>query len=95
MHRDFLTRSERLLQIHKERASTHDGLKHLDDKALVRKVREGPNKLKASLKDTLNKLDKNGVSLTEQGEINWSEIPHKSIHKYVRENENLIKTILM
>jgi len=42
----FIERTERLLQIFHQRSHIHDGLKHLSDNEVIRKVREGPNKLK-------------------------------------------------
>jgi len=81
--------------MHKERAAVHDGLKHLNDRDILHKVREGPNKIKRHLKDLLAKLDKNHITLDDQAEIKYLEIPHKTIQIFVKENEELVKTVLM
>jgi len=95
LHQDFVQRSQRMLQIHKERASVHDGLKNLSDKELMRRVRDGPNKLKKYHKEAIIKLEKCGVKLNDNGGIAWKAIPHKSVHQNINENEIFIKTVLM
>ena len=95
LHQGFLQRAERMLMLHKERASVHDGLKHLTDTDLIQKVREGPAKLKRKHKDLLIRLENASVSLDEAGEIKWSSIPHKSVHRFVTDNQVLVKTVLM
>lgn len=47
----------------------HDGLKNLSDNELIAKVREAPTKLKRNAKEFLKKLNKYGVELDENGDL--------------------------
>lgn len=58
-------------------------------------MRDGPNKLRKHHKEVLVKLDKSGIELDSNGEIKYSAIPHQSLLRYVKDNEMLIKTVLM
>jgi hypothetical protein len=42
----------------------------------MRRVRDGPNKLKRFHKEVIVKLEKCGVKLDENGDIAWKSIPH-------------------
>jgi hypothetical protein len=58
-------------------------------------VREAPTKLKKNAKSFLRKLEKYGVSLDEDGELDLSAIKEKNVQKFLTENASLAKLTLM
>ena len=83
------------MKLHHQRSHIHDGLKHLSDRELVRKVREAPTKLKKSAKSFLYKLRKYGVQLDDDGELDLSDVRDKNVRKFLTENASLTKLTLM
>jgi len=49
--KEFIWRSERLLDVHMQRAAVNDGLAGLSDREILYKVREVPTKIKKHLKN--------------------------------------------
>jgi len=94
-HDKFLERSEELLRLHHQRSHIHDGLKHLTDQEVIRKVREAPTKLKRSAKSFLNKLRKLGVELDHNGDLDLSALENKNERKWIQKNESLVRLTLM
>ena len=95
MQEGFVERTERLLQIFHQRSHIHDGLKHLSDKEVIRKVREAPTKLKKSAQTLLKKLKKHGVKLDDHAEIDYSQVTDQNIVAEVKKNEALAILTLM
>ena len=62
---------------------------------MVRKVREGPNKLKKSAQTLLKKLKKNGVKLDDNADVDYSAVKDEYVAKELRKNEALVKLTLM
>ena len=62
---------------------------------VITKVTESPTKLKKQAKSLLNILRKNGVSLDSNGDVNYEQVKHKHIAKYLKKNEALVKVTLM
>jgi len=91
----FLTNSEKMMKLHHQRAHIHDGLKHLSDRQLIQKVREAPTALKKTAKGFLKKLEKYGVYLEEDGEVNYDAVELKNVREYLKKNETLVKITLM
>ena len=90
-----MSRAERNLEIYHQRANIHDGLKHLSDRELILKVRESPTKLKRAADGFLKKLRKHGVELTEDGEVDLSQVGNEAVRKSLAENLDLVKVTLM
>lgn len=80
---------------HQKRAHIHDGLRHLSDEGILRKVNESPNKLKRQAKGFLHILRKNGVSLNSDGEVDYSRVRDDNVVKTLKESESLVKVTLM
>jgi uncharacterized protein (DUF1330 family) len=72
--RGFVDRTERLLRMHQQRSHIHDGLRILSDEDVIQKVTQCPTKLKAKAKRFLTKLQENGVTLDNNGEIEWGNV---------------------
>lgn len=83
------------MRLHHQRAHIHDGLKHLSDDNLIKKVREAPTRLKKQAKSFLKKLQKFGVKLDENGEVDVSEVKEDNIRVYVQKNMSLVQMTLM
>ena len=73
----------------------HDGLKNLSDKEVIRKVREAPTKLRKSAQSFLKKLRKNGVTLDDNGDIDFSKVADHKVVNELRKNEGLVRLTLM
>ena len=73
-HDKFMDNTEKILQIHHQRAHIHDGLKHLSDNELIAKVTEAPTKLKRNAKSFLKKIQKYGAQLDDDGELDLSNV---------------------
>lgn len=58
-------------------------------------MREAPTKLKRSAKSFLRKLEKYGVSLDEDGELDLSAVPEKNVRKFLTENASMATLTLM
>ena len=91
----FLNRAEHLLKIFHERSHIHDGLKHMSNEEVLRKVRESPTKLKKAAKNLLSKLKKHNVKLDDNGDILYSEITDNNVKSFVKRNETLTQLTLM
>jgi hypothetical protein len=61
----------------------HDGLKHLSDNQLIQKVREAPTKLKRNARSFLKKLNKLGVTLDNNGELDLSNVNEDNVKQYL------------
>ena len=85
-HDKFLDRTEKLLQIHHQRAHIHDGLKHLSDNQLIQKVREAPTQLKRNARAFLKKVQKYGAKLDDYGELDLEDIRDENVKKYLQKN---------
>mmetsp|Transcript_36958 Transcript_36958/g.56607 ORF Transcript_36958/g.56607 Transcript_36958/m.56607 type:complete len:404 (+) Transcript_36958:405-1616(+) len=83
------------MKLHHQRAHIHDGLKHLSDRELIQKVREAPTQLKKSAKSFLKKLQKYGVELDGEGELDLSNVELANVKEYIKKNETLVKITLM
>jgi len=81
--------------MHHQRSHIHDGLKHLTDKEIIAKVTESPTKLKAGAKNLLSWLNKHGIKLDEDGEVEYSHVKNEHIIKTIKKSETLIKVTLM
>ncbi len=57
---------------------------------VIRKVREGPNKLKRAAKSFLRKLQKYEVKLDVNGDVDYSKVKNKNVEETLRRNENLV-----
>lgn len=79
-----------MLKIFHERSHIHDGLKNMSNTEVIRKVREGPNKLKKAAKSFLNKLQKYQVKLDMNGDVDYSKVTNKNVEETLRKNENLV-----
>lgn len=58
-------------------------------------MREAPTKLKRSAKSFLRKLEKYGVRLDEEGELDLSAVPEKNVRKFLTENASMATLTLM
>jgi len=71
------------LKIFHERSHIHDGLKNLSNEEILRKVREGPTKLKRAAKSLLYKLQKHNVTLDQNGEVDFSKVKEPNVLSYL------------
>ncbi len=83
------------MRLHQERAALCDGLGSLSDKDVILKIRDAPTRVKKRTKQLLGKLDKLGVTLDENGNVDYSNILHKKDMEVMKDNEALIKVALM
>jgi len=67
----------------------------LSDSEIIAKVREAPTRLKKRSKQLLYKLDKLGVTLDENGFVDYSNVGSKKDLKILKDNETLVKVVLM
>jgi hypothetical protein len=95
MQEGFISRTENLLKIFHERSHIHDGLKNLSDEEVIRKVREGPTKLKRAAKSLLKKLQKFDIRLDNNGEVDYSRVQNKHVIDSMKKNETLVRLTLM
>lgn len=58
-------------------------------------MREAPTKLKKSAKSFLKKLQKYGVELDDNGDLNLYDVKDDNVKKYLMKNERLVKLTLM
>lgn len=58
----------------------------MSDAQLIQKVREAPTKLKKSAKSFLKKLQKYGVTLDSNGELDMSKVQEDNVKKYLEKN---------
>lgn len=94
-HERFIESSEAILKLHHQRAHVHDGLKHLSDDAIIKKIREAPTKLKKNAKSFLKKLEKHKVKLDNNGEVDLSEVKDDNVKTYLEKNLCMVRTTLM
>ena len=92
---EFIRDSERLLELHEERAGVNDGLKGLSDQQILNQVRESPTKLKRQTKALLIKLKKLNVGLTPEGEVDYCLLNRPHLLHQLKAQEQLIKIVLM
>lgn len=83
------------MRIHQERAALADGLSTLSDPDIIAKVRDAPTRMKRRSKELLHKLDKLGVTLDENGFVDYSQVESKKELKLLKDNETLVKVVLM
>lgn len=96
LRQGWIDRAENLLNVHKQRAAVNDGLLGLSDKEVLHKVREAPTKLKKSMKKLLLRLNKLGVKLDDNGEVDYSDVANqKEVRAAYKNKEQLVKTCLM
>ena len=70
-----------------------DGLSGLSDKEIWLKARLVPTKMKKYFRHLLKKLDKDGVKLDANGDLDWSQVQPNRVGHY-NGKEELIKTVL-
>jgi hypothetical protein len=81
--------------MHQERAALADSLSTLTDPEIMAKITESPKRLKKRSQQLLHKLDKLGVTLDKDGFVDYSNVTFKKELKILKDNEILIKTVLM
>ena len=91
----FLDRTERLMRQHQQRSHIHDGLKSLNDREIIAKVRESPKKLKKRALGFLGVLRKYNVTLDSDANPQIDHIEDKNIKKFFKKKEALVRTTLM
>jgi len=84
-----------VFKIHQERAALADELSSLNDQEIILKIRDAPTRVKARSKQLLEKLDKLGVTLDTNGNVDYSNVKIPKELKILKENEPLIKVVLM
>lgn len=67
----------------------------MSDGDIIQKVRESPTKIKRNLKELVKKLDKTGITLMDDGEVDYSQVENPAITESFRKIEVLVKTALM
>ena len=95
IQRGFINRSEKLLAMHRERSTINDGLKGLNDKEIIQKIREVPTKIKRNTKSLLKKLEKFNLKLDNEGNVDYSGIPYPQLVKSLKKMDTLVKIALM
>ena len=95
MQSGFVKRSERLLELHKQRSFINDGLKGLSDNEIVQKTREVPTRLKKNMKSLVKKLEKYNVRLNDDGSVNYKGVPFPHVVKSLKKIDNIVRIALM
>ena len=83
------------MRLHQERAALADGLSILSDHEIILTVRDAPTRVKRRTKQLLERLNKLGVVLDVNGNVDFSKVDSKKDQKELKENETLIKVVLM
>jgi hypothetical protein len=95
LHETFLTRTEKLMRMHQQRAHIHDGLKSLTDMEVIQKVTESPTKLKKQAKSFLAHLRNWNIHLDNNGNIVYSRCKSDQVIKSLQKNETIVRVTLM
>lgn len=61
----------------------------------MRRVREGPTRLKRAAKSLLFKLQKHNVILDQNGDVDFSNVKEPNVLASLKKNENLVRLTLM
>lgn len=62
---------------------------------MIQKVREAPSKLKRNARSFLKKLQKQGVKLDSNGELDLSDVREDNVRNYINKNVGIVKLTLM
>ncbi|KRX01188.1 hypothetical protein PPERSA_03692 [Pseudocohnilembus persalinus] len=83
---EFLQRTRNIFNSYYQRAAYSDKLSNLTDQEIKAQIRDSPKKIKKRSQQLLNKLEKFGVQLNDQGEIDFSSIPYPHLRKQLESN---------
>eukprot|EP01015_Nassula_variabilis_P021264 TRINITY_DN3770_c0_g1_i2.p1 TRINITY_DN3770_c0_g1~~TRINITY_DN3770_c0_g1_i2.p1 ORF type:complete len:745 (-),score=182.72 TRINITY_DN3770_c0_g1_i2:154-2388(-) len=91
---EFLSRTKHMMKLYYERAAVEDRLSGLTDEEILSKIRESPSKIKSRSRQLLRRLEKHGVRLDENGEVDYSQCTKPYIVEKFKSNP-LVKMVLM
>lgn len=94
--KEFIRWSERLIDIHMQRAAVNDGLAGLSDIEIHHKAWDVPTKIKAHLWQLNLRLKKQNVKLNEFGELDFSKCEDpKQVEAVYKKNPTVAWIALM
>jgi hypothetical protein len=91
----FSARSEKLIDYFHSFSEIKDGISNLNDRDIILKAKETPQKLKDSFNTLMKKLEKYEIKLNSQGHIDYTNIKDKNALTWVTKNEKLITICLL
>lgn len=90
----FFSRSRHLLDMYYKNAYMKDQLESLTDKELLSTIRETPTKIKKQANEILSLLEKNDVTVNEDGTLDFSRCKSEIVRKKL-ENNPMVQYALM
>jgi hypothetical protein len=91
---EFFSRSRRLLDMYYKNTYMKDQLESLTDKELLHTIRETPTQIKKQCKEILILLEKNNVTVNEDGSLDLSKCTNDIVKKKL-ENNPMVQYALM
>ena len=91
---DFFSRSKRLLKAYYEKAYVRDRLDSLTDKEILYTIRETPTKIKKACKGILSQIEKNNITIKEDGSLDFSRCENPFVIRKL-ENNPMVKYALL
>lgn len=95
LKKNFLERSENLINFYHSYHEINDGLSHVNDREIPRLARESHSRFKNHFSFIVRKLEKFDIKLNEEGKIDFTTINNRSIRSFIKNNENLCNVILL
>ena len=74
IQKGFARRASRLIELHRQSAEIRDGLEGFSEKESLLKAVEAPTKLKKYFKHLIKRVDKTGIKLDPNGNIDWIKV---------------------
>lgn len=91
----FSARSEKLIDYFHSFSEIKDGISNLNDRDIILKAKETPQKLKDSFNTLIKKLEKYEIKLNPQGHIDYTKIKDKNALTWINRNEKLVTICLL
>lgn len=86
---DFETNVRSVFEQFYETAATKDRLEGLRDQQIIDQIMDAPSKIKNRFRQLLKKLNKHGVTLTEDGQVDYSRVSNPRVKKLLMENPSV------
>ncbi|EAS01672.1 hypothetical protein TTHERM_01207720 (macronuclear) [Tetrahymena thermophila SB210] len=92
--REFIERSENMFKVYYERAAIYDRLQGLTDSQIRSEIQNSPAKMKKRTRNLVKKLERLGVVLKQDGEVDFSAVKNTNLRNKLEKDSN-IKIALM
>lgn len=88
IQKNFIFRSEKLINYFNSFAEIKDGISSLNDKDILLNARSSPKRLKDNLDQLIKKLEKFKIKLNSQGKIDFDKIHDKNALEFIKKKKN-------